>query len=309
MTDSTAAPAPAWTEDPQLPGYECTRFEFPPDYDGPVIATLVRKAGAPRKQRAVLYVHGFIDYFFQAHMAERFAAEGWSFYALDLRKHGRSLLPDQHACFCKRIDEYFADITRAIDLIATQAEGPLLLAGHSTGGLIASLYADGGERKARISMLWLNSPFFQFKAPAAGRFLLGVAAATGIFFPYLTDPNGLPPDYAMSLHKHHAGEWDFDLRLKPIEGFPLYYGWVGAILAAHHKVQAGLSILCPVLVMHSDASDIVLEWQAIVRWSPGLGHAVTLQQFPGALHDLMLSPEAIRAAVFEALFVWLSRAR
>jgi len=28
---------------------------------------------------AVLYVHGFIDYFFQRHMAERFVAEGYAF--------------------------------------------------------------------------------------------------------------------------------------------------------------------------------------------------------------------------------------
>lgn len=64
-------------------------------------------------RRAVLYVHGFIDYFFKRHMAEGFAAEGYAFYALDLHKHGRSLLPHQHPCFCKDVAEYYADITRA----------------------------------------------------------------------------------------------------------------------------------------------------------------------------------------------------
>ena len=63
----------------------------------------------------MLYVHGFIDYFFQRHMAERFAAEGYAFYALDLRKHGRSLRPHQHPNFCKNLAEYYPDITRAID--------------------------------------------------------------------------------------------------------------------------------------------------------------------------------------------------
>lgn len=180
-----------WTPDRQLPGYETLRLEFPPDYDGPVIATLVRRAGAPRHKRAVLYVHGFIDYFFQAHMAERFEAESWSFYALDLRKHGRSLLPGQHPCFCKRIDEYFADITRAIERIDDEqgeGSGPLLLAGHSTGGLVAALYADAGERKDRLSALWLNSPFFEFNVPPADKFKLGLAATMGILFPFMKDP-------------------------------------------------------------------------------------------------------------------------
>jgi alpha-beta hydrolase superfamily lysophospholipase len=297
----------AWTPDKLMPGYESATLEFPPDYDGPVVATLVRKAGAAPQKRAVLYVHGFIDYFFQAHMAEHFEAEGWTFYALDLRKHGRSLLPGQHPCFCKRIDEYFADLTRAIGIVSEHHDGPLLLAAHSTGGLITSLYADSGERRDRISALWLNSPFFEFNVPPADRFKLGIAAATGIFFPFLKDPKGLRRDYPISLHKDYSGEWDFDLRLKPIDGFPLYFGWVGAVLAAHSKVHAGLSIACPVLVMHSDKADIVLGWRAIAKWGPGIGRDVTMMQFPGGLHDLVLSKAEIRADVFAKLFGWLAR--
>ena len=112
-----------WMPDKLLPGYESATLEFPPDYDGPVVATLVRKAGAAPRKRAVPYVHGFVDYFFQAHMAERFEEEGWSFYALDLRKHGRALLPGQHPCFCKHISEYFADIVLGWRSIAKWSPG------------------------------------------------------------------------------------------------------------------------------------------------------------------------------------------
>jgi alpha-beta hydrolase superfamily lysophospholipase len=296
-----------WSPDRLLAGFETTTFEFPPDYDGPVVATLVRKAGAAPKNRAVLFIHGFIDYFLQAHMAERFEAEGWSFYALDLRKHGRSLLPNQHACFCKRIEEYFPDITRAIDVLRGAHAGPLLLAGHSTGGLVSSLYADRGEARTHVSALWLNSPFFDFKIPNGDRFKLGIAAATGLLFPFMADSKPLPRDYAKSLHKDYGGEWDFDLTLKPLDGFPLYFGWIGAILAAHSKVHAGLAIACPVLVMHSDEADVVLEWRHIEKWSPRLGPDVTVQQYPGALHDLVLSKPEIRERVFSALFAWLER--
>ncbi len=296
----------AWTADRLLPGYETATLEFPPDYDGPVVATLVRKTGASPGKRAVLYVHGFIDYFFQAHMAERFESEGYNFYALDLRKHGRSLLPHQHPCFCKRIEEYFPDITRAIEVIRAEVAGLLLLAGHSTGGLIAALYADSGPWRQQVSALWLNSPFFDFKLPKADRFKLGLAAATGILFPFLTDPKGLPRDYVRSLHRQYGGEWEFDLKLKPLEGFPLYFGWIGAILAAHSRVHAGLSIACPVLVMHSDEADIVLGWRDIAKWSPNLGKTVSVQQYPGGLHDLALSRQPIRESLFSSLFAWLA---
>ncbi len=134
----------AWQPDRLLAGYESLELPAPDDYDGRVVATLVRLPQAMAPQGAargiVLYVHGFIDYFFQRHMAERFAAEGYAFYALDLRKHGRSLLAHQHPCFCRDLTEYFDDITRALEVI----DAPVLLAGHSTGGLICSLYCSEG---------------------------------------------------------------------------------------------------------------------------------------------------------------------
>src|ERR671937_3107208 len=121
-----------WQPDRLLPGLEALELSFPDDYDGPVAATLVRLRVRHAPRGAVLYVHGFSEYFFQRHMAERFAAEGYAFYALDLRKHGRSMRPHQHPNFCKSLSEYYADIARAIEVIGE----PVLLAGHSTGGMI-----------------------------------------------------------------------------------------------------------------------------------------------------------------------------
>ena len=134
----------AWRPDPLLPDFEALELAQPDDYEGAVVATLVRLPTGDAPRGAVLYVHGFVDYFFQRHMAERFAAEGYAFHALDLRKHGRSLLAHQHPNFCKDVAEYFADITSALEAIGA----PVLLAGHSTGGLVCALYADRGERRA-----------------------------------------------------------------------------------------------------------------------------------------------------------------
>jgi alpha-beta hydrolase superfamily lysophospholipase len=293
-----------WVEDSLLPGFEAKTLEFPDDYDGRVVATLVRLPAGSAPRGAVLYVHGFVDYFFQRHMAERFAAEGYAFYALDLRKYGRSLLPRQHPNFCKDVAEYDADLGAAIDAIGA----PVLLAAHSTGGLICSVYAARGARREQIRALWLNSPFFDWNVPPFRRAQLGVAALAGRAFPFLNDPKALSPANVRSLHRKFGGEWDFDLRLKPEYGFPTYFGWVGAILAAQARVHAGLEIACPVLTMHSDESDIVLDWRHMAKWGRTLGPRAAVLAFPGGLHDLVLSRREVRDAVFSALFSWAERA-
>lgn len=289
----------SWRADRLLPGFEALELEFPNDYDGAVVATLVRLPGGEGSRGAVLYVHGFADYFFQRHMAERFAVEGYAFYALDLRKHGRSLRPHQHPNFCKSIAEYYADITRALEVIGA----PVLLIGHSTGGLVCSLYAHEGERRGEVQALWLNSPFFDWRLPDWRKAQMHAAAAMGRFFPFLNDPKALLPDYTEAL----LADWEFDTRLKPVAGFPVYYGWLGAISDAHHKVHRGLAIECPVLAMHSDEADIVLDWRHIARWSRGLGADVRVLAFPGAVHDLVLSRREIREEVFRQIFAWAER--
>ena len=291
----------AWRPDALLPGFEALELESANDYDGPVVATLVRLAPRDAPRGAALYVHGYTDYFFQRHMAERFAAEGYAFHALDLRKHGRSLRPGQHPNFCKRIGEYYEDITRAIDEIGA----PVLLAGHSTGGLTTALYAHEGERRDRISALWLNSPFFDWRIADWKRPQLHLAAATGRFFPFTKSPDALPRGYTDSLLEH----WEFDTKLKPPTGFPVYFGWIAAINDAQHKLQQGLAIRCPVLCMHSDEADVVLDWRHIARYARGLGSNVKVLAFPGGLHDLTLSRPEIREAVFSQLFLWAAQDR
>ena len=54
---------PAYQPDVLGEGYEQLKLSFPDDYEGAVCATLVRKKASQNTQKAVLYIHGFIDYF------------------------------------------------------------------------------------------------------------------------------------------------------------------------------------------------------------------------------------------------------
>ncbi len=301
--------------------YERRRINLPADAEGDVVATLVSvRAGTPTK-RAVLYLHGFIDYFFQTHLAEFFTERGYDFYALDLRRYGRSLLTHQTANYTDDIAEYFTEIDEAVRIIREEdGHDTLLLNGHSTGGLIAALWADRVRGKGLVQGVFLNSPFFEFNEPWLSRKLLApILASIGKRNPRRRLPQQLTATYGQSIHHTQHGEWDYSLDWKPLKGFGIYAGWLRAISLAHRKVQRGLNIDVPVLVACSSKSyrgkyadaaheaDSVLNVDHIVRYAAGLGRDVAVVRVPGGLHDLTLSRKAAREHLFASLDGWLGK--
>ncbi|WP_329571151.1 alpha/beta hydrolase [Kitasatospora sp. NBC_01266] len=299
--------------------YEAAELPLTADEEGAVSATLVRRL-VPGSQRAVLYLHGYTDYFFQANLADHFTAAGFSFYALDLRKYGRSLRPHQSPNFIRDLAAYDEELDQAVRIIREQdGHTQLLVNGHSTGGLVAALWASRRAGRGVVDGLFLNSPFLSMPTSPAVRALgspavgaLGRLAATRKL------PSALNPHYVHSLHRDHRGEWDFDLALKPAEGFPLYAGWLAAINRGHQQVRRGLRIDCPVLLMASTASTITTKWDPallrtdgvlraddIAALAPRLGRHVTTVRIEGGMHDLVLSGEQVRARVFAELDRWL----
>jgi alpha-beta hydrolase superfamily lysophospholipase len=309
-----------WSTDTLLSGFEARTLHFPDDYDGPVRATLVRRMASAPTDRAVLYLHGFIDYFFQAHLAEEFNAHDYNFYALDLRKYGRSMEGARHPSCCRNVREYYPDITAALKIMAEEDGNTfVVLNGHSNGGLIASLYAAEGSRRGDIKALVLNSPFFDFNVPPAAKIVSGIIARFGKLIPFASIKGGVSELYPMSIHKDYHGEWDFDLRLKPVKGFPAYLGWIRATRSAQARVRRGLEIACPVLVMYSDRSvygkewseefhrgDAVLNVADIREGARHLGPNVTEVEIKGGMHDLTLSQKGVREHAFTEMFDWLA---
>ena len=290
-----------------------------PDREGEVVATLVSlRAGAPTR-RAVLYVHGFVDYFFQTHLAEFFTARGYDFYALDLRKYGRSLLAHQTPNYCTDITEYYTEIDEAVRIIReVDGHDTLLVNGHSTGGLIAALWAHRVRGTGVVQGLFLNSPFFEFNAPwITRRGLSPLVNIIGRLAPLSGIGQELGTTYGKSLHRDHHGEWDYDLAWKPLNGYKIVAGWVRAITKAHRQVQRGLDIDVPVLVAASARSyrgkfaeaahhaDSVLNVADIQRYAAGLGRDVTFVAIEGGKHDLILSPETARNLMFSELDTWM----
>lgn len=304
-------------EDVLGPGYEATTLTFEPDDEGEVVATLVTRRTAEPSRRAVLYVHGFVDYFFQTHLADFYVERGFDFYALDLRKYGRSLRPHQTPNYVLSLSDYFTELDEAVRIIREDHDVVLVNA-HSTGGLTTALWADHVKGKGQVQGLFLNSPFFDMNVPLPIR-LLGDALSTSLrgFAPRAKLPSGWSTRYGRSLHRDYDGEWHFDLAWKPMGGFGVRAGWLAAIRRGQRRLQAGLAIDVPVLVMGSERTvrptrradvtlgDAVLNPEHMARWAVGLGDQVTVVRIDGGLHDLVLSSEPVRKRVFTELETWI----
>ena len=305
-----------------------------PDAEGEVVATLVtRRAtldGAVRPaphavpsapRTAVLYLHGFIDYFFQTHLAAQFADHGIDFFAIDLHGYGRSLLAHQTPNFCMDLREYGEELAAATRVVRDElGYDRFILMGHSTGGLLAALWAHSATGRATVDALVLNSPFLDLNRPffdrVIGTALLDVVGGRARYVVVQHTPS----EYSRSLHRETGGEWEYDRRLKPPEGFAVLAGWLRAIRSAQARLARGLDIECPVLVCASTRSganrasnpdlrrmDVILDVDQIVARAPALGPDVTVVQIDGGIHDLALSPEPARSAYFAAVFDWLAQ--
>lgn len=301
-------------------GYLCRTLVMPDDYEGNVVCTLVKKPQLPGVKRAVLYLHGYNDYFFQKQLGDSIRAHGYNFYALDLRKYGRSLRTHQTAFFCKDLREYFADLDTALAVIQEEGNQKIYLMAHSTGGLIVSDYLSHRQADTLIAGAILNSPFLDWNF---GWFMedivLPAVAFIGRFFPYLTVQGYGNASYAHSLLKTYNGEWEYHTDWKKINGFPKKTGWIHAIHEAQKRIQKGNTVHYPLFVLSSDRSfpetaewheeyrsaDIVLDIHDIQRYGNLLGSLVTCDTIAGGIHDLILSRQAAREQTYRTIFDWL----
>lgn len=302
--------------------YLCRTIQMPDDYEGKVVCTLVKKPQLPESRQAILYIHGYNDYFFQKQLGDSVNAQGYNFYALDLRKYGRSILPNQDQFFCKSLKEYFADIDTALTIIQQEGNDKILLMAHSTGGLITPYYLHHRQESTCVDGLILNSPFLDWNLSwFMENIAMPVVSFIGRFFPDFVVQDGGISSYAQSLLKQFKGEWEFDTRWKTLKGHPKKAGWIHAIHEAQQTIQKKSDLACPILVLSSDksfpetyewndayfSSDIVLDVQDIQKYGKKLGENVTCDTIPNGMHDLILSQKEARDRTYLSIFDWLKR--
>jgi alpha-beta hydrolase superfamily lysophospholipase len=314
----------AWVPDVLGAGFEARTLPLADDDEGEVVATLVRyrpdTAEDVRPARGVLYLHGWNDYFFQTGLAEFWHGQGAAFYALDLRKYGRSLRPHHTPNHVEDLATYDEEIELALDRMRADLgrNARVLLMGHSTGGLVAALWAD--RNPGRLAGLVLNSPWLEITGSSVARLLSApVVQQIARLHPRTPMIAKDPGFYARTLLTRHGGEWEYDETWRPTPFFPIRAGWLQAVLTGHAQVARGLTIDTPVLMAASarsvtgprwredmGAADVVLDADLLARRAVLLGPVVTVLRVDGGLHDLTLSPAPVRERFYAEVTRWLS---
>ena len=276
----------------------------------------------PNSKKAVLYIHGFNDYFFNKEFASNFLNQGYSFFAIDLHNHGKNMTKKTKRYYFKDIKEFYPEINRAIDIMENKYKiENITLYGISQGALVAALFENDNER---VDKLILDSPFFDFHFNwAMENLALPVVAQLGEFFPEFALKSDDENVFGKTLHKDFDGEWDIDMNLKAItKNAPIYLGWINAVYKAQQRLQNGLDIRVPSLILYSDKStsekankrylhntDIVLDVKDMKHYSDMLSmdkSLVTKEEVTNAMHGILISPKEVRQDAYNRMFKWLN---
>ncbi len=105
----------------------------------------------------VLLMHGYGEHSSRySHVAVALVRAGFEVAALDARGHGKSGGKEAHV---SAYDEYVLDLEKVLD--EWSGAEPLIVVGHSNGGLISLRYAL--RRPERVAAFAVTSPFLGFK--------------------------------------------------------------------------------------------------------------------------------------------------
>lgn len=327
-----------WKPDSVLEGYQQATVHLGEDAEGEIVATFVRKDPSKltlqerwrrwhfsvRGHRlAIMYVHGWNDYFYRRHASEYWESLGIPFYAVDLRKFGRSYRPYQTPGYIEDLHEYRLEFNALRDQIVKEQgkDVRILMIAHSQGGLSASLWVNA-EHPHHVEALALNSPWLELQGNRMFRLL-----STPVVQMYrlrggkTVMPMRDPGFYARCIKRSTGGEWDYlDHPLNPGVEFLTRAGWMQAIYNGQDEIAKNLDIQIPVLVCTSDKSmmlqstwdegmreaDSVLDITAIRQAALHLGDVVALATIRGGLHDLSMSKPDARCKYFRIVTMWAS---
>jgi alpha-beta hydrolase superfamily lysophospholipase len=243
----------------------------------------------------VVLIHGFGEHSGRyLHVAEALNEGGYSCFAIDLRGHGRSAGP---RAFVKRFSDYLDDVDAAVGLARERCpELPLILIGHSMGGLIVANWI--AERGDAATGFVLSSPGMGVALSVpAWKDALGRVMSRLI--PGLAIPTGLDPRLVSrdpQVVEAYVGD-----RLVLTRATARWY--VEFLAAQQRALETAAGVTKPALVMQA-GEDGLVDAAASARYAAALGGTdVTFTRYEGLYHELFNEPE--RAEVLSAVVAWM----
>ena len=246
----------------------------------------------------IVIVHGYAEHKGRyRQLVADLAAAGYGCHLLDLRGHGESGGVRGHV---SRFEEYRTDLDCFLDEVRTFAATPvpLLLLGHSLGGLIALDYVL--HRPEVFAAVTTSSPFLApvLAIPFFERLLLRLAAN---IVPTFAVRSGLDPK-GLSHDERVVEEYAADPKVFPT----VTLGWFSAVETAQKEVfEAAHAIVVPILVLLGGA-DPIADPERSRDFFARLGSTNRrLVVYPGLCHEVF--NELGRAEVVGDLVEWLDQ--
>jgi alpha-beta hydrolase superfamily lysophospholipase len=261
----------------------------------------VRADGTARGVAVI--VHGLGEHIGRYdHVARRLAGNGFQVVGFDQRGHGRSgggrgAIPAW--------DSLLDDLSRVIDAARREFGGPLLLVGHSLGGLVVgrfvaeSLAASPAAWSRPVDALVMSSPALDPSANALQRFLLRHVATR---LPGLVVGNGLKPAW-ISRSPEVVQAYVAD---------PLVHDRINGRLGLFVATQGPATIAAapgwqtPTLLMWAGADRCVSPAGSAAFAAAAPAGTVTSREWPGLYHEIFNEPE--QQEVLQRLGDWLDTA-
>jgi acylglycerol lipase len=246
----------------------------------------------------LLLIHGIAEHAGRhGHVASRFANAGIETHSYDLRGFGASAGP---RAYVDRWSQYHDDLEDQLAASRAEAGGglPVVLYGHSMGGLIALGYVLAVPPRPVPDLLVLSAPAIA----SAGRWRRPLAAVLGRALPRLEIANRLP---AGGLS--HDPQIEVAYRSDPLNVHRTTTRLGMELFREQSRVQSRLaqSGALPIrtYVLHGSADAIVpVSSSASLE---GVGN-VTRRVYPGLRHEMHNEPEA--DAVVGDTLAWIENA-
>ncbi len=263
------------------------------------IEIFFQKWVAERAKAVVILVHGLGEHSGRyENLLKGFAGKNISVFAIDHRGHGKS---DGKKGHIDSFMDYVYDLKLFLEFIKEENKGlPVVVFGHSMGGVIAAKYAM--TYPDDISMLVLSSAGFApaFKVPA---WKTGIASFFSSRISSLTFPNGL--NTADISHDEDA--------IAAYNNDPLVHNKVTArwivefIRAGQECMSNAVSIKKPLLVFHGK-EDHISDCKASEQFFNSASSAVKkLFIFDKLYHETMNETPAEREKVINEVTGWIIR--
>lgn len=249
---------------------------------------------------SVLIVHGLGEHSGRyLHVAAQLNAWGWPVFGYDQRGHGRSEGPRGGLAAS---DDLLHDLAAVIDTVRAAQGGPLVLLGHSMGGLVAARFVAGGidERGAPwlrpVEALVLSSPALDAGMSIPQKLLL---ASVGRLAPSSSLSNGLKPAWisrdAQVVQRYVADPLVHDRVTPRLARFIVDGGAVVAARAGDWRV--------PTLLMYAGSDRCVAPAGSAGFAAAAPQALVAAHEFRPLYHEIFNEPE--QAEVFGVLGEWL----